>query len=59
MFCMRSKTYVENGDANDESAEATDDATLCFLLRSEAGLCGPATRSTLGSSHVQAGLAEP
>lgn len=56
---MRSKTYAENGDANDESAEATDDAPLCFLLRSEAGLCGPATRPTLGSSHVQAGLAEP
>lgn len=30
-----------------------------FLLQSEAGLCGPATRPTLGSSDVQAGLAEP
>lgn len=35
---MRSKTYVENGDANDECAEATDDAPLGFspLVRSGA-----------------------
>lgn len=30
-----------------------------FLLRLEAGLCGPDMWPTLGSSDVQAGLAEP
>lgn len=39
---MRWKTYVENEDANDESAEATDNAPLCFspLVRSRAVRAG-------------------
>lgn len=60
MFCMRSKTYVENGDA--KWWICTSPLAIlpsAFLLWSESELCRPATWPTLASHLVQVGLAEP